>query len=261
MAHEFDKDYWEQHWQQAHDRPADHGAPHPYLAQETGGLAPGTALDAGCGTGAEAIWLASHGWQVTAADISAQALARAAQRAAGSDVSERVRWVEADLTAWEPGTLFDLVMTHYAHPAMPQLAFYDRICRWVAPGGTLLIVGHLHTAATAHGHASAGAGHEHSTKAAGHGHEHGHAAAADAGHQHGHSAAAGGHEHGHGHGHSAAAGGHEHPPAEASVTVADITAGLDTALWEIVTAAEHVRTVPGRDLALHDVVVRATRRP
>jgi hypothetical protein len=41
---------------------------------------------------------------------------------------------------------------HYAHPAMPQTAFYDRISGWVAPGGTLLIVGHLHTDSTGTGH-------------------------------------------------------------------------------------------------------------
>jgi SAM-dependent methyltransferase len=210
MTHGFDKDYWDQHWHQAHrNRPAatDGRTPHPYLARETSSLAPGMALDAGCGVGAEAIWLASHGWHVTAADIASEALARAAERAANSEVSERVQWVEADLTVWDPGMRFDLVTTHYAHPVMPQLAFYDRISQWAAPGGTLLIVGHLHTPG-----------------AAGHGH---------------------------------------HPPAEASVTLADITAGLDSARWEIATAEEHLRTVTGpggRAIPLHDVVVRATRR-
>lgn len=106
---------------------------------------PGTALDAGCGGGAEAIWLASCGWQVTAADIAPNALARAAEHAVKDGVSERIEWVEADLSVWEPNAQFDLVTTHYAHPAMPQLAFYSRIAGWVAPGGTLLIVGHLHT--------------------------------------------------------------------------------------------------------------------
>jgi SAM-dependent methyltransferase len=210
MTHGFDKDYWEQHWHQAHRRPGavDGSAPHPYLGRETSGLGPGTALDAGCGAGAEAIWLASQGWHVTAADIAPEALARAAERATNSEVSERVRWVEADLTVWDPGMRFDLVTTHYAHPAMPQLAFYDRIAAWVAPGGTLLIIGHLHTSgATGHGH---------------------------------------------------------HPPAEASVTLTDITAGLDSTRWEIVTAEEHARTVTGpggQAIPLHDVVVRATRRP
>ncbi|MGW4957496.1 class I SAM-dependent methyltransferase [Nonomuraea sp. NPDC004186] len=156
MTYEFDKDFWERHWQEG--RAGGSGSmggnpPNPYLARETSGLTPGTALDAGCGGGAEAIWLASHGWHVTAADISSEALARAAERAATSGASERLQWVEADLRLWNPGDRFDLVMTHYAHPAMPQLEFYDRIAGWVAPGGTLLIVGHLHTPeSTGHGH-------------------------------------------------------------------------------------------------------------
>ena len=211
MTHGFDKAYWEQHWQDA-GTPGSTGGdpPNPYLDRELGELTPGTALDAGCGAGAEAIWLARHGWQVTAADISAAALARAAERAAASGAGDRVQWVEADLGVWEPATLFDLVTTHYAHPAMPQLEFYDRIAGWVAPGGTLLVVGHLH----------------------------------------GHGAPDGGHGHGHGHG----------PPAEASASAAAVIARLDPGAWEVVTAAEVRRTMPGRETVLHDAVVRAVRR-
>jgi methylase of polypeptide subunit release factors len=95
--------------------------PTPYLAGALGNLAPGTAFDAGCGEGAEAIWLATEGWQVTAADISTEALSRAADRSTRDcPAPERVQWVEADLGVWEPGQQFDLVTTHYAHPAMPQ---------------------------------------------------------------------------------------------------------------------------------------------
>jgi SAM-dependent methyltransferase len=148
--HEFDRAYWQQHWQ---DRAGAASPPNPYLAAELDGLVPGTALDAGCGEGAEAVWLAGHGWQVTAADISAEALARAADRATAGGVGDRVRWVEADLVDWAPEARFDLVTTHYAHPAVPQLDFYDRVAGWVAPGGTLLVVGHLHTAGgPQHGH-------------------------------------------------------------------------------------------------------------
>jgi cyclopropane fatty-acyl-phospholipid synthase-like methyltransferase len=117
----------------------------------------------GCGEGGEAIWLATEGWQVTAADISTESISRAFERATKSCASpERVQWVEADLSVWEPGQQFDLVTTHYAHPAMPQLAFYERISGWVAPGGTLLIVGHLLTSETP--------GNEHSQERDGHGH-------------------------------------------------------------------------------------------
>lgn len=164
MTQAFDKDYWESHWQQANGHaPGREIVPNPYLAREISNLAPGTALDAGCGEGAEAIWLATEGWQVTAADISTEALTRASERATeGCAAPESVQWVEADLSVWEPGTQFDLVTTHYAHPAMPQLAFYERISGWVAPGGTLLIVGHLHTSeAPGHGHGQEHQGHGH----------------------------------------------------------------------------------------------------
>ena len=157
MAQDLGKEFWESHWQDA-DVSKMTAEPNPHLVREVRGLTPGTALDAGCGEGAEAIWLASRGWRVTGADISSAALARAAERAAAA--SAPVQWVEADLSVWEPGRLFDLVTTHYAHPAIPQLAFYRRISDWVSPGGTLLIVGHLQTPdAPGHAHGTATAAH------------------------------------------------------------------------------------------------------
>jgi hypothetical protein len=64
-----------------------------------------------------------------------------------------------------------------------------------------------------------------------------------------------GHLHAPGHGHRA--------PADASVTLSDVVAGLDPAKWEVVTADERVRTVASHGdhvVQLNDVVVRATRR-
>lgn len=149
MTHEFDKDYWEAHWAGTH---GPSGLPaHPALSAELTGLRPGTAIDAGSGEGAEAAWLAAQGWAVTAVDISARAVTRASTATGTGDGS--VTWVEADLTEWEPDQQVDLVTTFYAHPAMPQLAFYKRISQWVAPRGTLLIVGHNRDDRNSHGHA------------------------------------------------------------------------------------------------------------
>lgn len=147
---EFDKDYWEHHWNPATSG-GERGLPvNPYLPPETAHLRPGTALDAGCGTGAEAIWLAEQGWEVTAADISGTALAAARVGSAAAEIGEPIDWVEADLSRWEPGRTWNLVVTSYAHPDIGQLPFYRRVSSWVAPGGTLLIVGHLHD--HQHGH-------------------------------------------------------------------------------------------------------------
>ncbi|MFS3130045.1 class I SAM-dependent methyltransferase [Nocardioides sp. Bht2] len=224
--HSIDKAYWDDHWQPEEDGD---GAPppvHPYLAEELNELNTGTALDAGCGAGAEAIWLAQHGWQVTGADIAEQALQRAAVAADAAGVADRISWVHVDLEQWEPTTTFDLVTTHYAHPTIGQLEFYDRIADWVAPGGTLLIVGHLHH-------------HDHGT--------------AD---QH-----ADGHGHGHGHGEQAESEEWA-PPESATVTPAQITARFDPAAWELHSAREAHRTVPRPDgeRRLDDVIVRLSRR-
>lgn len=143
MTHEFDKPYWEAHWAVGREAEVIVSLANPYLQCETHSLPPGTVLDAGCGTGAEAIHLARRGWDVTGVDISARALEHAARRAAEAGVTDTTRWVEADATAWTPGVEFDLVMTHYAHPASSQLDFYERIASWVKPRGSLLIVGHL----------------------------------------------------------------------------------------------------------------------
>ncbi|WP_329609198.1 FAD-dependent oxidoreductase [Arthrobacter sp. ATA002] len=133
MEHTFDHEYWDQIWQGDRVTAMGNSQANPHLIRETGNLAPGTALDAGCGAGTEAIWLATHGWKVTGADIASAALDRAAGRAADAGVADQVQWVQADLSTWEPDAQYDLVTTHYAHPAMPQLDFYDRTASWVAP--------------------------------------------------------------------------------------------------------------------------------
>jgi 2-polyprenyl-3-methyl-5-hydroxy-6-metoxy-1,4-benzoquinol methylase len=64
------------------------GRPNGRLVSEVVDLAPGLALDVGCGEGADAIWLAERGWTVTAIDVSEVAIGRAreAARAAGTSV-------------------------------------------------------------------------------------------------------------------------------------------------------------------------------
>lgn len=59
------------------------------------GLAPGTALDLGCGTGDNSIYLAQNGWRVTGVDFAQRALRAAHAKAQAGKVS--VRFICADI--------------------------------------------------------------------------------------------------------------------------------------------------------------------
>lgn len=119
------------------------GDPNPQLVREAGDLAPSTALDAGCGEGADAHWLAARGWRVTAMDVSAVALERGAAHA-GPDIAGRITWECVDLTTWLPDhRTYDLVSAQFMHfPSAVREPLFDRLAASVAPGGTLLVVGH-----------------------------------------------------------------------------------------------------------------------
>lgn len=58
-------------------------------------LAAGTALELGCGTGDTSIYLAKHGWQVTAVDFVPTALEKARAKARGESVA--INFVHADI--------------------------------------------------------------------------------------------------------------------------------------------------------------------
>ena len=110
---------------------------------EAAGLEPGTALDLGCGEGADALWLAEQGWTVTAVDVSAVALERAEQHAAASGAGNRITWLQRDLDAWAPEEQFDLVSAQFLHSTEAPWQRPHRVAAdAVRPGGTLLVVGH-----------------------------------------------------------------------------------------------------------------------
>lgn len=122
------------------------GEPNPQLSAVVEHLTPGRALEAGCGEGADAVWLAEKGWQVTAVDFSSVALERAAAHAAerGTAVADRITWMTADLMDWKPPPgAFDLVSCQFVHlPADQRHHLHHRLATAVAPGGMLLLVGH-----------------------------------------------------------------------------------------------------------------------
>lgn len=149
MTDDFDQAAWDERWAAVlrdHPDVIANRPPNELLVSTAGGLSPGRALDAGCGHGAETLWLAARGWRVTAVDFAAAALdsGRGRAGALGADVAERIDWVQGDLGAWMPEpAAYDLVVSLYVHVAGSVEAMVGRLAAGVAPGGTLLLVGHL----------------------------------------------------------------------------------------------------------------------
>lgn len=144
----YDRDFWEELWSKTlreHGDKVARKAPNAYITTTFAELAPARALDAGCGHGAETLWLAAHGWRVTAVDFSAAALAhgRATAEALGANIAERIEWAEGDLATWSPPPAqYDLVFCLHVHIAGSADELVRRLAAGVAPGGTLFLVGH-----------------------------------------------------------------------------------------------------------------------
>jgi SAM-dependent methyltransferase len=114
--------------------------PNQFLVQEVAGMKPGRALDLACGEGRNAIWLRQEGWTVTASDYSAVAIDKARDRCdeLGLQIDLQVR----DATAPLDGR-FDLIAIFYLHlPREENKRVLEHACAALAPGGTLLYVGH-----------------------------------------------------------------------------------------------------------------------
>ncbi|WCO68106.1 methyltransferase domain-containing protein [Iamia majanohamensis] len=136
----------EEHWE-ARYRDSDRvwsGRVTAVLQAEAARLTPGTAVDLGCGEGADAIWLARQGWDVTAVDISATALARVEEHAAEAGVADRVRTARHELGRSFPEGTWDLVSAQFlqSQVELDRVAVLRRGAEAVAPGGVLLSVSH-----------------------------------------------------------------------------------------------------------------------
>jgi SAM-dependent methyltransferase len=137
------EEYWDERYRSAGQIWS--GNPNPQLIAEVSGLSPGRALDAGCGEGADAIWMARQGWTVVATDISSVALDRAAAHARQADAAAaRITWQHADLLASPPEPdSFDLVSAQFIQMAPePRASLFTALAAAVRDGGKLLVVGH-----------------------------------------------------------------------------------------------------------------------
>ncbi len=106
-------------------------------------LPPGKALDLGCGTGTNSIYLAQHGWEVSGVDFTARALERASQKAARAGVM--VKFYRGDVTRLGDlplrgpfDLLFDLGCFHSLAP-QGHVAYAEGVAALSKPGALLLL--------------------------------------------------------------------------------------------------------------------------
>lgn len=139
------REFWESHYERQRER--FRGTPNALALEHLEDLAPGTALELGSGQGADAIWLARRGWTVLAVELSATVLRLADERAREAGVADRIAWRRHDLADGVPAGSFDLVLSSYTQSpvAFPRTAVLRAAADRVAPGGTLLVVGHSGT--------------------------------------------------------------------------------------------------------------------
>jgi SAM-dependent methyltransferase len=116
--------------------------PNRFLVAEVSELAPGRGLDLACGEGQNSIWLAGLGWRMLGVDYSSVAIEKARGRAERDGVG--VELLCEDLVTYEPEPgAFDLVLLLYLHvPAEERRIVLERAASALAPGGTLVLLGH-----------------------------------------------------------------------------------------------------------------------
>jgi SAM-dependent methyltransferase len=106
---------------------------------------PGRALDLGCGTGTDSVYLAEHGWDVTGVDMVPKALTIARRRAAAAGVSPR--FVAGDVTRLaelEVGAGYSLILDFGCFHTLPEDrrdSYVESVSTAAAPGTTLLLYG------------------------------------------------------------------------------------------------------------------------
>ncbi len=136
------REFWERHYGERERVWS--GRVNAQLASVAEALPAGRALDLGCGEGGDAVWLAEHGWSVTAVDVSETALGRTLEEASRRGVADRIAVERCDLSDGFPSGTFDLVSAQFLHS--PVHLERPRILRdaaaAVAPGGHLVIVDH-----------------------------------------------------------------------------------------------------------------------
>ncbi len=101
----------------------------------------GRALDIGCGTGTNVVYLASHGFEVTGIDFVPRAIAQAREKARRANVRVDLRAASV-LEPLELGRPFDFVLDigcFHNFDAAERVRYAENLARWTHPGSTYLL--------------------------------------------------------------------------------------------------------------------------
>ena len=118
----------------------DTGVAPPELERFVASHPPGRALDLGCGTGTNVVYLARHGWDTVGIDFAGRAIAKARRRARDAGVS--AKFLVDDVTRLEVAGPFDLALDLgclHAIPVAGRAGYAAGLARVVRPGGTYLL--------------------------------------------------------------------------------------------------------------------------
>jgi SAM-dependent methyltransferase len=117
--------------------------PNRWVAEQLSDLQPGIAVDLACGEGRNAVWLAARGWRVYAIDFSTVALEKGRELERQHPPQIAVAWLAGDVTETVPPEPVDLALICYLQlPADARRAAVRAAAESLAPGGTLLVIGH-----------------------------------------------------------------------------------------------------------------------
>ncbi|SEQ53515.1 class I SAM-dependent methyltransferase [Natrinema salaciae] len=133
-----DRERWNERYDEGTFDPADE--PIPALERRIATFPDGRALDVATGTGRNALFLAEHGYDVDAVDISDAAIERARERASDRGVAANSNWIRADLAEVDLGRgRYDVITVGF----FAALEHLPALKEALTPGGVLVYEHHL----------------------------------------------------------------------------------------------------------------------
>lgn len=111
-------------------------SPNGLLASIMPSLSPGRALDVGCGSGRDAVYLAAHGWQVHGIDNLPDAIVKANTLASRLlPPGELPLFTAIDALGFQPPSPYELICCFFYFNA----CLAKKLTTWLIPGGSLII--------------------------------------------------------------------------------------------------------------------------